>query len=213
MSQPFSGIPSPGSPSPFKRRAQPNALQESVSKALKSAQQLGGRALREARMYGQTLWQRGRRRPRTVGLVGAGIVVTLVGAYALSASSRSLCPPVGEAKTARFLLLMDPVPHQVAGSDMIIDYDVCGLKSGTPYRGKVKLTQQVATSNKKKKTPPKPKSLVVTFQDEVDGVASRHSQELKLGATKPGTYTLELSVIDNLGRERKRLQKVQVKAQ
>jgi hypothetical protein len=103
---------------------------------------------------------------------------------------------------------MDPIPHPPAGSELTIDYDVCGLKSGTPYRGRVRLSQQVA-GKKKKSTKPKP--LVVTFQDRVDGPATRRSQEVNLGVTKPGTYTLELSVIDNQGRERKRLQKVVVK--
>jgi hypothetical protein len=210
MSQPFSGIPDPGSPSPFKRRVQPNALQETLQGALRKVQRYGEDALRGARRHGEDLWRRGKRHPRTVALSGAAVVVTLVGAYALSASSRSLCPPAGEAKAPRFLLLMDPIPHPTAGSELTINYDLCGLKSGTPYRGKVRLAQQ--PQGKKKKSV-KPKPLVVTFQDKVDGPATRRSQELNLGRTKPGTYTLELSVVDNHGRERKRLQKVLVKAQ
>jgi hypothetical protein len=157
-----------------------------------------------------------------LALIGGAVAVTLVGAYALSASGagRSLCPPAGETsssdkaqkgrKTSRFLLLMDPVPHPAARSGLEIHYDVCGLPSGTPYRGRVRLTQQ-GPAKKKKSTKPKP--LVVTFQDKVDGPATRRSQEVNLGATKPGAYTLELSVIDNQGRERKRIQKVLVKAQ
>jgi hypothetical protein len=54
---------------------------------------------------------------------------------------------------------------------------------------------------------------VVAFKDKVDGPATRRSQELALGKTKPGTYTIELSVVDNQGRERKRFQKVRIKAQ
>jgi hypothetical protein len=175
-------------------------------------------ALQRAQRLGQDLWLRGKRRPRALALAGGAVVVTLVGAYALSASGtgRSLCPPPAKAaqarKTPRFLLLMDHVPHPVAGSEVTIHYDVCGLASGTPYRGRIRLSPQQQPTGKKKKKSPKPKALVVTFQDEVDGPATRREQQLNLGATRPGAYTLELSVIDNHGRERKRLQKVLIKA-
>lgn len=209
MSQPFSGIPDPGNPSPFRRRSQPNGVQETLRGALRSARRYGEGALREAQRYGGDLWRRGRRHPRTVGLVGGALALTLVGAYAVSASSRSLCPSAAETKAPRFLLLMDPVARPTAGTELTIDYDVCGLKSGTPYRGKVRLTQQIQG---KKKKPAKSKPMVVTFQDQVDGVATRRSQQVKLSSTRPGAYTLELSVVDNQGRERKRLQKLVVKA-
>jgi hypothetical protein len=105
---------------------------------------------------------------------------------------------------------MDPVPQATAGSELEINYDVCGLPSGTPYRGRVQLTRQTTT---KKKGSPKPKPLVVTFKDKVDGVATRRSQELGLGAAKPGAYTLELTVVDSRGRERKKVQKITIKTQ
>jgi hypothetical protein len=223
MSNPFSGLPDPGSPSPFKRRTQPRVVQDALLKvfrearrhsetALRAARRHGENAIWGARRHGQDLWFRAKRHPRTVGLSAGAVALTLVGAYALNASNRSLCPSAGEAKKPQFLLLMDSVPHPAAGSELTIDYDVCGLKSGTPFRGRVQLTQQVAEKKKKKKKSPKPKPLVVTFKDQVDGLASRRSQLLKLGATKPGTYTLELSVVDNQGRKRTKLQKVLVKA-
>jgi hypothetical protein len=198
MSQPFSGIPDPRIPRPIRRRFQPGVVQEALRGAL-----------REAQRRGKDLWLRGKRRPRTLGLIGAAIAVTLVGAYALSASgaTRSLCPAAG---APGFLLLMDRVPHPAARSDVEIHYDVCGLPSGTAYRGRVRLSPQQAGGKKKSA---KPKPLVVTFQDKVDGLASRRSQQLALGSTKPGAYTLELSIVDNQGRERKRLQKILVKAQ
>lgn len=212
MSNPFSGIPDPGTPRPMRRRFQPGVMQEGFRAALRAAQE----GLRRARRYGEDLWLRGRRNPRPFALIGGAVALTLVGAYALSASGagRSLCPPAGEVKgrtTPRFLLLMDPVPHPAARSEVEIHYDVCGLPSGTPYRGRVRLTQQRPAGKKKNAT--KPKALVVNFQDQVDGLATRRSQELKLGSTRPGSYTLELSVVDNQGRERKRLQKILVKAQ
>jgi hypothetical protein len=83
------------------------------------------------------------------------------------------------------------------------------LPSGTPYLGRVRLAQQRAGGKKKSA---KPKPLVVSFKDRVDGVATRRQQELDLASTKPGAYTLELSVADNRGRERKRVQKVLIKA-
>jgi hypothetical protein len=106
---------------------------------------------------------------------------------------------------------VDRVPPPVAaGSELEIHYDVCGLSSGTPYRGRVRLSRQQAGGKKKSA---KPKPLVVTFQDQVDGPATRRSQQFNLGSTKPGQYTLELSVVDNQGRERKRLQKILIKTQ
>jgi hypothetical protein len=86
-----------------------------------------------------------------------------------------------------------------------IHYDVCGLPSGTPYRGRVRLTPM-------KKGSAKPKPLMISFKDQVDGVATRREQELDLASTKPGTYTLELSIADGKGRERTKVQKVLVKA-
>ncbi|HEX7335749.1 MAG TPA: hypothetical protein VF252_00970 [Gemmatimonadales bacterium] len=232
MSNPFSGIPDPGTPRPFKRRVQPRIVQETLRAmqealrrantvlrpalpaaqvALARVQRTAGDASRRAQRYGQDLWYRGKRNPRTVGVVGGAVALTLVGAYALSASGagRSLCP---DRKTPQFDLLMDPVLQIPAGSKVEIHYDVCGLKSGTPYVGKVRLAQQKATGKKKKKSA-SPKPLVVSFKDKVDGVATRRHQELDLARAKPGTYTLELSVADNRGRERKRAQKVVIKAQ
>jgi hypothetical protein len=229
MSQPFSGMPDPGGPRPIRRRFQPGVVQEALRAAqqstlqgLRAAQRGAQEGLRRARRFGEDLWLRGKRRPRTFGLIGGAVAVTLVGAYALSATGvgPSLCPS-GKAssadsrvqkgrKTPQFLLLMDPVPHPAVGSELEIHYDVCGLPSGTPYRGRVRLSQQKAGGKKKSA---KPKPLVVTFQDQADGLATRRRQQLDLGSTRPGAYTLEFSVVDNQGRERKRLQKVVVKTQ
>jgi hypothetical protein len=222
MSQPFSGMPNPESPRPFKRRSQPAVIQEAVEKMLRTTRDRAQVLLHRARRGGreafwlgqrqaQNLWHRGKRNPRTVGLIAGALVLTLGGgAYALSASStgRSLCPPSSES---RFLLLMDWVPNPAARSEMEIHYDVCGLPSGTPYRAKVRLSQQQPVGKKKKKSAP-PKPLVVTIKDKVDGPATRRHHELNLGTTKPGAYILELSVVDNQGRERKRQQKVVVRA-
>jgi len=224
MSDPFSRIPDPGTPRPTRRRFQPGlvqealrAMQETLRPALPKAQRALWRAhwaakeaLRRARWYGEDLWRRGKRNPRTVGVIGGAVALTLVGAYALSASGAgSLCPPTSEGKTPRFVLLMDPVPQVAAGSEVEIHYDVCGLPSGTAYRGRVRLVQQRPAG---KKGSAKPKPLVVSFKDQVDGVATRRHQQVDLASTRPGAYTLELSVADNRGRERKRVQKVLIKA-
>jgi len=232
MSDPFSGIPDPGTPRPIRRPSQPGpvqqalrAMQESFRAALPGAERALQRARRvakdalwqarrvaregswRARRYGQDLWLHGKRKPRTFGLIGGAVALTLVGAFALSASGagRSLCPP----KASKFLLLVDPVTQVAAGSKVEIHYDVCGLPSGAAYRGRVQLTQQKAPGKKKSA---KPSPLVVSFRDQVDGVATRRHQELNLASTKPGAYTLELTVADKQGRERKRVQKVLIKA-
>lgn len=236
MSNPFSGIPDPEPPRPTRRRFQPGlvqealrAMQETLRPALPAAQEALRRAQRvakdalwqaqrvakearwRAQRLGQDLWLRGKRKPRTFGLIGGAVALTLVGAYALSASGagRSLCPPTSDRKTPKFVLLMDRVPQVAAGSAVEIHYDVCGLSSGSAYRGRVQLTQQRPTGKKKSA---KPKPLVVSFRDQVDGVATRRHQQLNLASAKPGAYTLELTVADKQGRERKRVQKVLIKA-
>lgn len=224
MSDPFSGVPDPGMPRPIRRPTQPGlvqealrALRETLRPVLPAAQRTLRRvrqAARDARWrvqrHGQDLWLRGKRNPRTTGAIGGAVALTLVGAIALSASgaARSLCPPTRDGKTPQFRLLMDRVPQLAAGSEVEIHYDVCGLASGTPYQGRVRLVPQTPKKKKSAKTKP----VVVSFKDRVDGVATRRHQELNLGSTKPGAYTLELSIADKQGRERKRVQKVVVRA-
>jgi hypothetical protein len=223
MSQPFSGIPDPGAPRPFKRR-QAGVVQEWIRDALPKAQRYSQDLWLRGKRYsqnlwlrgkrsGENLWQRGKRNPRPFAMGGAAVVLVAVGAYALMAvgPGHSLCPAAGEqAQKAPFVLLMDPVPHPAARSELEIHYDICGLPSRTPYRGQVRLSPQVVS--KKKKGSPKLKPMVITFHDQVDGLATRRSQQVALGSTKPGAYTLELSVTDNQGRARKRVQRVWVKA-
>jgi hypothetical protein len=224
MSNPFSKIPDPVVPPPIRRRLQPATMQQAlramqealrpaqpaVQRALRQSQRVAKGGLRRAQRYGQDLWLQGKRHPRAVGAIGGAVALTLVGAIALSASGagRSLCPPTSDGKPPQFRLLMDPVPQVAAGSAVDIHYDVCGLPSGTAYRGRVKLTPQ--TAGKKKSA--QPKALLVSFKDQVDGMATRRQQELDLGPMRAGAYTLELSIADKQGRERKRVQKVLVKA-
>ena len=204
MSQPFSGAPDPGFPR-RRRRFEPGIVQQALQAAARKLQA----ATSQAKRHSQDLWRRGKRHPRTLGLAAGAVALTLVGAYTLSASGagRSLCPSKPQKS---FLLLMDKVPQAAAGSELEIYYDVCGLPSGTAYKGRVRLLQQRPGG---RKGTAKPKPLAGSFQDKVDGPATRRRHELELGATKPGAYTLELTVVDNRGRERKRLQKVLIKTQ
>jgi hypothetical protein len=219
MSQPFSRLPEPEVPRPFKRRNQPGAI---VKEALQTAMRVAQQHAQTARRYGEDLWRRGKRRPRALAAGGTAVAVTLIGAYALSASGgpRSLCPSTSKAggKASTFLVLMDPVPPPIAGSGMEVHYDVCGLSSRASYHGRIQLTKQVPVvktkkkKNKKEKVTPQPKPIVVsTFEGKTNGVASRESQDVELRAINPGTYTMELKVVDNKGRERKRVQKLVVK--
>ncbi len=225
MSNPFSGIPDPGTPRPTRRRFEPGlvqeairALQDTLRPAMKAAQgalrrahQAGKEGFRRAQRYGRDLWFRGKRNPRTFGLTAGAVALTLAGAYAVSASMAggSLCPPASKGKAPKFVVLMDSVPSVAAGSEMEIHYDVCGLTSGARYSGRVRLAQQQVSKKKKKSARPKP--LVISFKDEVDGVATRRHRQLSLASTRPGTYTLELTVADAKGRERKRVQKVVIR--
>ena len=238
MSDPFSGIPEQGTPRPIRRPSQPGvvkeafrALRETLRPLLPAAQRtlrrarqaardarwraqpVASRAIRRVQRQGQDLWLRGKRNPRAVGAIAGAVALTLVGAIALSASGagRSLCPPTSKGKAPQFRLLMDRVPQLAAGSRAEIHYDVCGLASGSQYKARVRLQPQPAPGKKKKSAKPKAKPMVVSFTDRVDGVATRRHEELDLGSTKPGAYTLELSVTDKKGRVRKRVQKVVVK--
>jgi hypothetical protein len=236
MSDPFSGIPDPGTPRPIRKPSRPGLVQEAfralqdtlrpllpaAQRTLRRARQaardarwraqpVANRALGRVQRHVQDLWLRAKRNPRTVGAIGGAVALTLVGAIALSASGagRSLCPPVSAGKSPAFRLLMDSVPQLAAGSRTEIHYDVCGLASGTTYQARVRLLPQKAPGKKKS---PKPKPMVVSFKDHADGLATRRHEQLDLGSTKPGAYTLELTVADKQGRERKRVQKVLVKA-
>jgi len=225
MSNPLSGIPDPENSRPVRRRFQPSPVREAFGE-MKDALQARLRripptlermrhraedASRRAQRYGQDLWRRGKRNPRRFGLAGGAAALTLVGAYAVSASmaNRSLCPSGANGKAPKFLVLMDSIPQAAAGSKLEIQYEVCGLSSGTPYRGKVRLVQQQKTIAKKKSAAVKP--LAVRFKDRSQGLATRGEQQVSLGSTRPGKYTLELVIVDAKGRERKRVQKIIVK--
>jgi hypothetical protein len=216
MSQPLSGIPDSGTPRPFKRSIQPGVVQSAMQGALRragpysrelirKAKRSGNEGWRRVRRGGQDLWLKGKRNPRQVALGSAALAVTLVGAIALSATGRSMCPPSG-GKTPPFLLLMDAVPPTAAGGEIDIRYDVCGLRSGAPYSARLQLTRLKPAGKKTWKAKP----IVENFQSKVDGLASRREHGMQLGSLKPGAYSLELLVIDKQGRERKKVQKVQV---
>ena len=225
MSNPLSGSPDPEIPRSVRSRFRPSPVQEAL-REMKDALQARLRrihptlqrmhrgakdASRRAQRSVQDLWFRGKRNPKQFGMVAGVIALTLVGAYAVSAAvaTRSLCPAGSNGKAPKFVVLMDSIPQVWAGSKLKIQYEVCGLASGTPYKGKVRLVQQQRTIAKKKSAAAKP--LVVSFKDRSGGLATRAEQLVSLGSTKPGKYTLELIVADNKGRERKRVQKVVVK--
>jgi hypothetical protein len=225
MSNPLSGIPDPEHSRPVRSRFRPSPVQEALGEmkdalqvklrriqpTLQRMQRRANDAGRRAQRYGQDLWYRGKRNPKRLGMFGGGVALTLATAYAVSASmaDRSRCPTMSAEKASKFLVLMDSVPHAAAGSRLEIQYEVCGLASGTPYRGKVRLVQPQKTIGKKKSTAAKP--LVVSFKDRSQGLATRGEQQVSLGSTQPGKYTLELIVVDNKGRERKRVQKIVVR--
>jgi hypothetical protein len=226
MDDPFSEMP--GMPRPTRRRFQPGLVQEAlhalretlrpvlpaVQRATRQARKAAKEGVGRAQRFGQDLWRRGRRNPRTIGAAVGAVALTVLGAYALSAAGtgRSLCPPVRKGTTPKFQVLMDRVPQATRGSEIEIRYDVCGLASGSAYNGRVRLLQQQPQRTAGKKKSPKPAALVVNFKDRTDGPATRRQQELKLGSTKPGTYSLELTVTDSKGRDRRKTQKVVVKA-
>jgi hypothetical protein len=105
---------------------------------------------------------------------------------------------------------VDSIPQASAGSKLNIQYEVCGLATGTRYYGKVRLMQQQQRLAGKKK-PAQGKPTVVAFKGRADGLATRRQQPVSLASTKPGTYMLELTVADDKGRERKRAQKILVR--
>ena len=225
MSNPLSGIPDPENSRPVRRRFQPSPVREALGEMKEALQTRLRRipptvqrmqhrakdASRRAQRYSQDLWFRGKRNPRRFGLAGGAAALTLAGAYAVSASiaTKSSCPSGANGKGPKFLVVMDSVPQAAAGSKLEIQYEVCGLTSGTPYRGKIRLVQQQKTIAKKKSAAAKP--LVVSFKNRSQGLATRGEQQVSLGSTKPGKYTLELVVADNKGRERKRVQKIIVR--
>jgi hypothetical protein len=207
MSQPFTRIPEPEIPRPFKRRLQPNGVQQIMEGAWRAGRRQGDALWRKS----QELWRRSKRHPKVIGMVAGGVALTLLGAYTLNASGagRSVCASAqAAARTEKsgFLVLMDPVGSPVAGPELEIHYDVCGLSSGAAYRGRVQISRPLAA----RKGTAKASQVVLTFRDKVDGPATRRHRELNLGKLKTGVYTLELVVSDGKGRERKSTQKFRV---
>jgi hypothetical protein len=212
MSQPFTRIPEPEIPRPFKRRLQPNSVQQIMEQAWRAGRRQADALWRRS----QELWRRSKRHPKAIGLVAGGVALTLLGAYTLNASGvgRSMCASAQAGSSARnaksggFLLLMDPVSSPVAGPELEIHYDVCGLSSGTAYRGRVQISRPLPA----RKGRAKASQVVMTFRDKADGPATRRHRDLNLGKLKPGVYTLELAVSDGKGRERKTVQKIKLGA-
>jgi hypothetical protein len=214
MTQSLSNEPDSGIFRGARRRFQPDEVQLALQRMKRAAQRQG----RNLWHHGGNLWRRGTRNPRALALVGAGILVTLIGAYTVSASGvgPSLCPAAQRSTPASktqkkpdFQLLMDRVPQSAkAGSDLEIYYDVCGLPKGSRYSARLVVQQSVPRT---RKAAPKPKPIALAFKDDVDGPATRRRQEIGLKAARPGSYTVELTVADNQGHERKRVQKIRVK--
>src|SRR3954467_70307 len=90
MNQSLSNEPDSGIFRGARRRFQPDEVQLALQRMKRAAQRYG----RNLWHHGGNLWRRGTRNPRALALVGAGIVVTLIGAYTVSASGvgLSLCP-------------------------------------------------------------------------------------------------------------------------
>jgi hypothetical protein len=205
MTQPISGIPDPGTPRPFKRRYQPGVLQGAFKGALRMVGPYSEEVLRSARLYGRELWRKGKRNPRALGLAGGAVALTLLGAYALSATGAGAanCPAASDGKPP-FLLLIDPIPPASPGSKIDIHYDVCGLKAGTSYKGRIQLSPLKTGGKKATRSTPR----MIKFQEKVDGPATRHQRQIVLGPAKPGSYTVDLTVVDGQGRARRKQQRM-----
>ena len=220
MSQPFPGIPERGSTPPFKRRTQPGSVQNAVKAALRGVKPYCERVVRDGKRHGQDLWRRGKRggqdlwmkgkrNPRTVGIAAGAVAVTLVGAIAVSATGAgpSLCPPVTDGKTAPFVLLMDPVSSAVAGSELEIHYDVCGLRSGTPYTGKIRLTQQKQPRRHRRRSRQSSPSVTRSTARRLGG-SRRSSRRPRKPASTLSSYRLWIS----RGGSERRAEKVVIRA-
>jgi len=207
MTQPVSGIPEPGTPRPFKRRYQPGVIQGAFKGALRMVGPYSEEIWRSARVCGQELWRKGKRNPRALGLGGGALALTLLGAYALSATGagESRCPASTDTKPP-FLLLMDPIPPASPGSKIEIHYDICGLTAGAPYKGRLQLSPLKAGKKAARSTP-----RIIKFQEKVDGPDTRHQRQIVLGPAKPGSYTVDLTVVDEQGRARKQQQRFLIK--
>jgi hypothetical protein len=207
MTQPISGIPDPGTPRPFKRRYQPGVIQGAFKGALRMVGPYSEEMLRSARLFGEELWRKGKRNPRALALAGGAVSLTLVGAYAVSATGagESRCPAAADIKPP-FLLLIDPIPPASPGSKIDIHYDICGLKSGSSYKGRIQLSP-LKTGKKAARSTPR----IIKFQEKVDGPDTRHQRQIVLGPAKPGSYTVDLTVVDEQGRARKKQQRFLIK--
>ena len=151
----------------------------------------------------------GDRQKRLALLAPATVLVALVAWAARESTGGSLCPAASDS--SGFVVLLDPLPSHAAGSNLPVFFDVCGLAAGTPYSGRLRLARR--QDGLKKLFGGGSKPLVTSFQERADGPAIRRSRTVNLKSVQPGAYTLELTVTDNRGRTRRRVQSVAVSSE
>ena len=161
-------------------------------------------------------------RLRTLGLrfwlPTAAIGMTAIAAYYtlhFVTMHRSRCPelnastaatPLGDAahpgRPRGFSILADAVGTQPGGSDLDIYYDVCGLEEGTAFSTRVSVVKNESGLRRLFGSSVEP--IVVSYDETARGPATRRHRTLSFEAMPPGSYTMDIVVIDGSGRRREK---------
>ena len=100
----------------------------------------------------------------------------------------SKCP----ARPVTFDIMLDPVQDQRRGTTLPVNFDVCGLPSGTNFSTLIKFRTIRRFNNS---TP-----ISKTFPDEASSNRERRRRMIDLSALEPGRYYLDVIVNDADGR-------------
>lgn len=180
------------------------------------------RALRERLTY---LTSRGRGFWGAVGGAVVGLVMVYYAAHFLT-KHRSRCPlgtpapavtrasgdsaAIAPAKAPAFSVLVDAIGTTRPGGDLDVYYDVCGLEAGTTYAATVTVARN--ESGLRKMFGGSVGPITVSYDETAGGPAVRRHRTIDFEDRPPGSYSLNVAVVDGKGRRRQRGVSFQVSA-
>jgi serine/threonine-protein kinase len=121
---------------------------------------------------------------------------------------RSKCPQQDTVATAprlAYQLLVDSIADRSQAESMTINYDVCGLKDGSPFQAHFKLTKLNQRNPLRRQDPISTNSL-----ETAGSPRSRERYPLNISKASAGSYRLEVIIVDPASREAKATRDFQI---
>lgn len=111
----------------------------------------------------------------------------------------SRCP----AAPRTLALLVDSIRTQKRGAKFTLNYDVCGLEKGAPYRTWIQL-RKVNQARFRRIVGATMKPVEWDFPDAANSPRTRRQRSVDLAGMSPGTYAIDVAVIDAKQRRKDR---------